>query len=108
MLTGMPTDAPYIMDLTNDPEKKKLIKFLSSPNIVGRPYAASKAVPADRVAALRAAFTAALKDPQLLAEAEKLQLPVVGSMTGEEAVAYVKELYTASPEIVAAARSITN
>ncbi len=104
---GMPEGIPFIMDLTNDPEKKKLIKFLASPSIVGRPYIASKAVPVDRVAALRAAFTAALKDPKLLAEADKLQLPVIGSMTGEEAAAYVKDMYSSSPEVIAAARKIT-
>lgn len=105
---GMAPDVPFIMDLTNDPEKKQLIRFLSSPSIVGRPYVASKDVPADRLAVLRAAFDAAVKDPQLLAEAEKQQLPVVGSMGGEETAAYVKEIYKSSPEVIAAARKITN
>jgi tripartite-type tricarboxylate transporter receptor subunit TctC len=95
------------MDLTNDPEKKSLIKFLLSPAYVGRPYIVSKAVPADRLAALRKGFDAALKDPELLAEAEKLQLPVVGSLTGEEAAAYIAEMYKASPEVIADARKIT-
>jgi tripartite-type tricarboxylate transporter receptor subunit TctC len=107
VLPGMPSDTPYILDLMDDPEKKSLIKFLLSPAYIGRPYVASKAVPADRVAALRAAFTAALKDPQLLAEADKLQLPVVGSLTGEEAAAYIAEMYKATPEVIAAARKIT-
>ena len=107
VLPGMPSDTPYILDLMDDPEKKKLIKFLLSPAYIGRPYVASKAVPADRVAALRAAFTAALKDPQLLAEADKLQLPVVGSLTGEAAAAYIAEMYKATPDVVAAARKIT-
>ena len=107
LLPGMPTDTPYIMDLADTPEKKSLIKFLLSPAHVGRPYAASKAVPADRVAALRKAFDAALKNPQLLAEAEKLGLPVVGSLTGDEAAAYITEMYKATPAVIAAARSIT-
>ena len=67
----------------------------------------SKAVPAERVAAIRTAFNAALKDPQLLAEAEKLQLPVVGSLTGDEAAAYIAEMYKATPEVIADARKIT-
>ena len=106
-LPGMPADIPYIMDLTDDPKKKALIKFLLSPAHVGRPYMVSKAVPADRVAALRAAFNAAVKDPQLLAEAEKLQLPIVGTLTGEEAAAYIAEMYKAPPDIIGAARKIT-
>ena len=107
MLPGMPADTPYIMDLTNDPEKKSLIKFLLSPAYVGRPYIMSKAVPADRIAAIRKAFDAALKDPQLLAEADKLQLPVVGSLTGDEAAAYIAEMYKATPEVISDARKIT-
>jgi tripartite-type tricarboxylate transporter receptor subunit TctC len=107
LLPDMPPNTPYIMDLTDDPHKKSLIKFLLSPAHVGRPYAASKAVPADRIAALRAAFNAAVKDPQLVAEADKQQLPVVGSLTGEEAAAYIGEMYKATPEVIAAARKIT-
>jgi tripartite-type tricarboxylate transporter receptor subunit TctC len=79
-----------------------------SPSFVERPYVASKAVPADRVAVLRAAFNAVLKDPQLLAEAEKLRLPVIGPLKGEEAAAYVADMYKASPDVIAAARKITD
>jgi hypothetical protein len=80
---------------------------LLSPSVVGRPFIASKAVPLDRVAALQQAFTASLKDPAFLAEADKLQLPVVGSMTGPEAAEYMAEMYKVGPELVAAARRIT-
>ena len=38
---------------------------------MGRPFAAPPKVPADRVTALRRAFDQSLKDPELLAEAEK-------------------------------------
>jgi len=103
----MPADTPYIMDLTSDPDKKRLIKFLLSPSVVGRPYIASKAVPADRIAALQEAFSASLNDPQFLVEADKLQLPVIGSLTGREAAAYIAEMYKVGPELIAAARKIT-
>src|SRR5436190_5072584 len=95
-LPGMSAETPYIMDLTDKPAEKQLIRFLLSPAYVGRPYIMSKAVPADRLAAVRKAFDAALKDPELLAEADKLQLPVVGSLTGDEAAKYISDMYTAS------------
>lgn len=107
LLPGMPPETPYIVDLTNDPAQKNLIKFLLSPAYVGRPYIMSKAVPADRLAAVRKAFDTALKDPELLAEAEKQQLPVVGSLNGSEAAAYIAEMYKNTPEVIAAARKIT-
>ena len=43
----------------------------------------------------------------MIAEAAKLQLPIVGPLTGEEAAEYVAELYKSSPDVVAAARKIT-
>ena len=39
---------------------------------LGRPYFVSDGVPADRVAALRRAFDLAMKDKDLLADADKL------------------------------------
>lgn len=107
LLPGMPPETPYIVDLTDDPQQKALIKFLLSPAYVGRPYIMSKSVPADRLAAVRKAFDAALKDPELLAEADKQQLPVVGSLNGDEAAAYIAEMYKNTPEVIAAARKIT-
>jgi tripartite-type tricarboxylate transporter receptor subunit TctC len=106
MPPGMPADTPYIMDLTNDPEKKRLITFLLLPSAVGRPFIASKSVPGDRVAALQEAFRASLKNPQLLEDANKLQLPVIGPMVGPEAAAYIGETSKAGPELIAAARKI--
>ena len=43
---------------------------------VGRPFFLPQNVPADRVAALRAAFDATMKDKAYLAEAEKLKIDV--------------------------------
>ena len=102
----MPADTPYVMDLTSDPEKRQLIRFLLSPSAAGRPFIASTSVPADRLRTLREAFSASSKDPRLLAEADKLQLPVVGSMTGQEAAAYIAETSKVRPELIAAARKI--
>jgi tripartite-type tricarboxylate transporter receptor subunit TctC len=108
LLPGMKAETPYITDLIKDPVKKQIIEFLHSPAYLGRPFIMSKAVPADRVAAIRKAFDAAIKDKEMIAEAERLQLPIVGPLTGEEAAVYVAELYKASPEVIAAARKITD
>ena len=66
----------------------------------------SKQVPADRLAALRAAFDATMKDAQFLAEAEKLDLPVVGAIAGPEAERIVASIYGASPALIARAQLI--
>lgn len=103
----MPADTPYVVDLIKDPEKKKLVQFLLLPVIMGRPFIASTAVPADRIAALRKAFKAAVADPALLAEADKSDLHVVGPMDGEQAAAYVAQLHDISPDLISEARRIT-
>ena len=51
---------------------------------------------ADRLAALRAAFDAAVKDPALLAEAKQQHLEM-GPLPGSEVQALIERLY-ASPE----------
>ena len=47
-------------------------------------------MPADRLAALRSAFDAAVKDKAFLADAEKLGLTVT-PMTGGEVESYIRE-----------------
>ena len=47
-----------------------------APLAAGRPFATTPNVPADRVKILQDAFAAALKDPALLAEAEKAGRPI--------------------------------
>ena len=69
------------------PELQQLAEFMPdsqmptmavavAPLAAGRPFATTPNVPADRVKILQDAFAAALKDPALLAEAEKAGRPI--------------------------------
>ena len=59
--------------VSNDDDKKVLdVIFIST--ILARPYIAPPGIPAERVKALRDAFMATMKDPEFLAETQKLQL----------------------------------
>src|SRR4029453_13908281 len=64
-------DAPSVEDAARTPEARQLIDLVPPGTQPGRPFAAN-AAPADRIAVLRAAFAATMKDPEFLAEAEKL------------------------------------
>jgi tripartite-type tricarboxylate transporter receptor subunit TctC len=66
---GMPAALPYAGDLLADPKKKQVLTLLTAGAVVGRPYIAPKGVPAERLAALRAAFDATMKEPKFLADA---------------------------------------
>src|SRR5215472_16467754 len=67
---------PSALDLVTDPVKKQVLGLILIRQELGRPIAAPPGVPADRLAALRRAFDATMRDPQFLAEAEKLQLEI--------------------------------
>jgi tripartite-type tricarboxylate transporter receptor subunit TctC len=74
---------------------------------VGRPFIASQAVPPERIRILRDAFNATMKDPQFVAEIEKLRLPL-SPKTGEEALKIVEEIYATPDDIVQAAKKMTD
>ncbi len=67
---------PLILDLPVRPEEKPLLQFMARSATVGRPLATTPGVPADRVAALRRAFDAAVRDPEFIASAKKEKLEV--------------------------------
>src|SRR5262245_33823436 len=105
LVPGMPASAVSARDLLTDPKKREIFNLLTASAVVGRPYIAPKAVPADRVAALRSAFDATMKDPDFLADSEKQRL-LVTPMTGAEVESFIRELYRTPPDIAAAAREI--
>ena len=77
-----------------------------TPDLPGRPFVASKQVPAQRLGALRRAFDATVADAQFLAEVEKFGLPVAGPASGPEAERIIASLYTASPALMAGAQEV--
>jgi tripartite-type tricarboxylate transporter receptor subunit TctC len=69
-------DVPLILDLPVKPEEKPLLQFMARASTVGRPLALTPGVPAERVAALRAAFAATVKDPDFIAAAKQERMEV--------------------------------
>lgn len=69
-------NVPLLMDLASNPDDKAALRLLSSPTEVGRPIFTTPGVPADRVAALRAAFDEMIKDPAFIDEAQKQKLEI--------------------------------
>jgi tripartite-type tricarboxylate transporter receptor subunit TctC len=89
---------PLLLDQPVPAHDRPLLEFMSRGVAMGRPLATTPGVPAERVAALRAAYRAMLKDPEFIAEADKLKIDV-GTMTGEELTQLVRDLVGVSPEI---------
>jgi tripartite-type tricarboxylate transporter receptor subunit TctC len=63
------------------------------------PFVAPPGIPDDRKTALRDAFAAVLKDPELLAQAERERLDV-GLVTGEEIERLLDEIHATPTDIV--------
>ena len=72
----IPESAVYIGNFAKTDEQRALLNVLSGGDEIGRPFVMSKQVPADRLAILRQAFDATMKDPAFLADMEKLGHPV--------------------------------
>ena len=83
---------PLSVSLATSAEQRQMFELLYSQGIYTRPFVMAEEVPADRVAAIRAAFMKALADPQLLEEAAKQSL-VVTAISGVEMQDAVKKLY---------------
>jgi tripartite-type tricarboxylate transporter receptor subunit TctC len=100
----LPT-VPAIIDLAKGDANKQLAVMLLGPNKMGRPFFAPPGVPAERLAMLRTAFNKAMADPELLADAKKMNLEV-GLMKGEDVEAMVKDIYKTPKEVTAAASKL--
>ena len=98
-------DIPAIIDYARSPEDRGVFEFLFAPQEMGRPFFAPPGVPAERVAALRAAFARTLKDAQFLAEAEKMGVEVQ-HVGGEQIQSLVERIYASPPEVIARAKAV--
>ena len=98
-------DVPSAIDLVSDPDSKKVLELILIRQEMGRPFALPPGTPQNRVAILRSAFEAALKDPAFLAEAGKLQLEI-DPLTGREIEGLLKTAYSAPKPIVARAAQL--
>jgi tripartite-type tricarboxylate transporter receptor subunit TctC len=100
-LSDLP-DAPAALDLVKDPHKKRVLTLILMRQETGRPMAAPPDVPADRLAALRRAFDATMKDAAFIAEAEKLQLEIE-PMTGPQIQTMLEGAFATPKDIIAEA-----
>ena len=97
-------NVPFIMDLLKDPTDRQVVHVALSQLAMARPFTAPPNVPAERIAALRAAFDAMLKDQEFLADAQRQQLDITPT-SGAQIDALLKDMYATPPELVARIRA---
>ena len=94
---------PLAVDFARTPENRRVMELIYSSETFGRPYVMSPGVPADRVAALRKAFMDTFRDPEIIAEAARMQLDI-DALSGDEVQAEVAKAFTTPRNIVERAR----
>ncbi len=104
-LPDMP-EVPSIYARATTAEQRDLLRFVFASTEFGRPYVLPPEVPADRVAALRAAFEAAVADPALIAEARAARIDMTFRPAGE-LVSLVGKLYATPAETIETVRKIS-
>lgn len=84
-------DVPLLMELGASGEDRDLLRLLSASTAIGRPIFTTPDVPIERVAALRGAFAAMLRDPEFLAHAKRENFDI-DPLSGEALQKLVSEI----------------
>jgi tripartite-type tricarboxylate transporter receptor subunit TctC len=98
-------DVPTMIELAKNDEDRAVLEFLSADIPINRAYVTTPGTPAERVAALRRAFEATMKDPAFLAEAAKSNIDISPS-SGEAAQKFSDLIANTLPAVVARAKAI--
>jgi tripartite-type tricarboxylate transporter receptor subunit TctC len=92
-------EVPSVFDFAKIEEQRQILAFWATPNKMGRPFAMPPGTPTARVGLMRHAFEVTMKDPQLIAEAEKMKLAVV-SIGGQEVTRLINQIYSLPKEVI--------
>lgn len=101
----IPADVPLGLDLAKTPDDRQVLEVLCAPGATGFPSFMGPGVPADRVATIRAAYVAAMKDPEFAESLRKqnLELDPIGA---DELTAIVRGIYAMPEAAVTRAREL--
>jgi tripartite-type tricarboxylate transporter receptor subunit TctC len=91
-------NVPTLPELAQSDEGRQVLQAAASTGEIGRSVLTTPGVPPERLAALRSAFRAMLKDPDFLAACEKRNLMVDGG-AGEEIDDIVRETLRLPPAV---------
>lgn len=95
-------DVPSATDLAKQPDQMQVLKLILIGQAMARPFAAPPGIPADRKAALITAFDRTTKDPDFLAEAQRLNFDV-NPVAADKLDALLAEAYATPKDVIAKA-----
>ncbi len=98
-------NVPLLHEMARSEADREILKLISSPISLGRPYLAPPGIPEVRLATLRKAFMATLRDPGFLEEAKKLDHEI-DPQTAEEVAKIVSGTINAPQAAIVVAKEI--
>ena len=101
-------DVPFAPDLVSNPDDKLLMQAGFAPLALGRPLVMPPDVPADRLAAIRQALADTFKDPDFLAEGDRLGLGLNAPRTAEELKDVITRAYRSPAHVVERLQKLNN
>ena len=96
-------DIPLMQELAKNEADREVLEFVSLSPALGRPFVAPPGLPPERLAMLRAAFNATMRDPEFLADAATSKLEIE-PMSGEKLADLVERTLRASSETIKRAK----
>src|SRR5262249_15354878 len=87
----IPEGVPWVGEFLNDPQDLDVLRILTAAMELGRPFVASRQVPAERLAVLQSAFAAAVQDKGFveIAARRNMDVSLVGGTAAQQLVARI-------------------
>ncbi|HWG03525.1 MAG TPA: hypothetical protein VG271_00800 [Beijerinckiaceae bacterium] len=96
----IPADVPVLLDLVKNEPDRQALQLVTARQEFSKPYVAPPGVPPERLAILRKAFDATVKDPDFIEAAKQANLEINGPMNGADLAALALKLSQTPPAVV--------
>lgn len=100
-------DVPTVIDLTKTAEQRQILTLILGGGEIGRSLMAPPDLPRERAEILRTAFDATMKDPNLVAYAEKANLDIE-VLSAPKLTQIIESFFDAPPDVVKKTADLVN
>jgi tripartite-type tricarboxylate transporter receptor subunit TctC len=90
---------PFVLDLARNAEERQVLEYLYAGQGIGRPFVAPPDLPPARLAMLRAAFDATMRDPEFIEDAKRSKLDLEPE-DGAHLAALINKIYATPKPII--------
>jgi tripartite-type tricarboxylate transporter receptor subunit TctC len=92
-------DIPFVLDFAKTEEQRRALEFVYAGQGIGRPFVSPPELPPERLAMLRKAFDATVRDPEFIAEVKKSRLDL-DPEDGAYLEALIRKIYATPKSLV--------